>query len=61
MNELYRKMRRRLADTRSYAEKKPSEWLYPKLEITAIVKGYDELNQWVILDQTQVFKNQFAG
>ncbi|WP_226002697.1 hypothetical protein [Paenibacillus sp. BJ-4] len=50
-----------LVDTRSYAEKTPPEWMYPKYQITAIVKGYDELNQWVILDQTQVFKNQFAG
>ncbi|AJW69290.1 hypothetical protein PPE_06115 [Paenibacillus polymyxa E681] len=35
--------------------------MYPKHEVTAIVKGYDELNQWVILDQTQVFKHQFVG
>ncbi|MGP0576883.1 hypothetical protein ACTP13_07680 [Paenibacillus peoriae] len=50
-----------LSDTRTYEEKTPSEWMYPKHEVTAIVKGYDEVNQWVILDQTQVFKHQFAG
>ncbi|WP_025682805.1 hypothetical protein [Paenibacillus maysiensis] len=49
-----------LADARLYGEKTPSEWMYPKHEITAIVKGYDELNQWVILDQTQVLKTQYV-
>ncbi|AUS27838.1 hypothetical protein C1A50_3674 [Paenibacillus polymyxa] len=50
-----------MADTHSYAEKTPSEWMYPRHEITAIVQGYDELNHWVILEQTQVFENQFTG
>lgn len=50
-----------LSDTRTYEEKTPSEWMYPRHEITAIVQGYDELNQWVILEQTQVFENQFTG
>ena len=50
-----------LADTHSYAEKTPSEWMYPRHEVTAIVQGYDEQNQWVILEQIQVFKNQLTG
>jgi len=35
------------------ASAKP-EWMYPGYKITAIITGYDELNQWLVLESPKI-------
>lgn len=39
------------------ASTKP-EYMYPKHKVVAIVDGYDEVNQWVILTSPQVYETR---
>jgi hypothetical protein len=34
------------------------EFMYPRHKITATVKGYDEVNQWVVLESPQVHEGR---
>lgn len=47
-----------LADTHALDQTTPRERMYPGYELKAVVKGYDELNQWVVLDQACVFESK---
>lgn len=47
-----------LADTACLNQHSPREWMYPGYMLTAIVKGYDEVNQWVLLDQTRMLDGE---
>jgi hypothetical protein len=31
------------------------EWMYPGYKVTAIIAGYDELNQWLVLEKPKVY------
>ncbi|MNK35098.1 hypothetical protein D3C87_536110 [compost metagenome] len=43
-----------LADTSALDQVTPRERMYPGYKLTATVKGYDELNQWILLDHARV-------
>ncbi|MCR8984265.1 hypothetical protein NW801_04110 [Brevibacillus laterosporus] len=47
-----------LADTTSLRKATPPEWMYPGHKMVAIVNGYDEMNQWVVLDQARIFEDK---
>ncbi|MBI5929478.1 MAG: hypothetical protein HY862_09225 [Chloroflexi bacterium] len=43
-----------IADYKACRASNESEFMYPRHKITAVVKDYDETNQWIILDSPQV-------
>ncbi|GIP24329.1 hypothetical protein J22TS3_46040 [Paenibacillus sp. J22TS3] len=47
-----------LADTAALNQVTPRERMYPGYKLTATVKGYDELNQWVLLDHARVLESR---
>ncbi|WP_334074937.1 hypothetical protein [Paenibacillus sp. A14] len=47
-----------LADTASLRKISPPEWMYPGHKLEAIVKGYDEVNQWVLLNQARMLDGE---
>lgn len=47
-----------LAATTALRKTTPAQWRYPGHKMNAIVSGYDELNQWVVLDQARIFEDK---
>lgn len=47
-----------VADYHECRENTPLDWLYPRHIVRAIVKEYDELNQWVVLNKPKILKIQ---
>ncbi|NOU99455.1 hypothetical protein [Paenibacillus planticolens] len=45
-----------VADYHECSQNTPKEWLCPRHVVRAIVKDYDELNQWVVLDKPKILK-----
>lgn len=45
-----------LVDTTALDHTTPEEWMYSGYKLAATVKGYDELNQWVLLDHARVLE-----
>lgn len=43
-----------LANTTELRKTSPAEKMYPRHKLTATVKGYDEVNQWVVLEQAHM-------
>ncbi|MBB3126241.1 hypothetical protein FHS19_000895 [Paenibacillus rhizosphaerae] len=33
-------------------------WMYPVHVVQAVVKGYDDVNQWIVLDQAAVLERR---
>ncbi|MEC0309081.1 hypothetical protein P4H67_20180 [Paenibacillus lautus] len=48
-----------LADTSNLKAGAPAEWMYPRYRVIAEVSGYDEVNQWVLLTETEIPGSQF--
>ncbi|MNP86952.1 hypothetical protein D3C76_1875150 [compost metagenome] len=49
--DLFKQQAVGLADTTELRKASPPEKMYPRHKLTATVKGYDEVNQWVVLEQ----------
>lgn len=49
-----------VADYRQCRESTQPENMYPSHRITAVVEGYDEINQWIILGSPQVHPDHIA-
>ncbi|OZB98288.1 hypothetical protein [Paenibacillus sp. XY044] len=47
-----------LADTRELELSGQPAWMYPGHVVQAVVKGYDEANQWIVLDQAAVLERR---
>ncbi|UQZ36979.1 hypothetical protein C2I18_27670 [Paenibacillus sp. PK3_47] len=47
-----------ITDTFVLKSKTPAEWMYPRHRVTAEVSGYNEVNQWVILNRAEVKGSQ---
>ncbi|AWB46545.1 hypothetical protein DCC85_21820 [Paenibacillus sp. CAA11] len=40
-------------------EQTPPAWMYPRHKIKAMVRGYDEVNQWIVLEKASVLESQY--
>lgn len=39
----------------------PAKWLYPRHLLTSRIKGYDEVNYWIILEQAEIFADEYSN
>lgn len=47
-----------LADTGELELTGKPQWMYPRHVVQAVVKRYDEVNQWIVLDQAAVLERR---
>lgn len=47
-----------LADTGELKLSGKPQWMYPRHVVQAVVKGYDEVNQWIVLGQASVLERR---
>lgn len=52
--DLFKQQAVGLANTAELSKTSPPEKMYPRHKLTATVKGYDEVNQWVVLEQAHM-------